>query len=143
LFILDSLMISGIRWALQMTLDAAEAEMNDDSALTHQLLEAEMRREMGEISDEEFRATETDLLARIREIRERREGAGPLTLGAAPIERQPGSRFAVEAELSGEFHAPAPGAPARFATVRTSRASRASRTPQRSPRPRTSRPKKA
>ena len=43
--------------------------MNDDMALREQLLEAEMRREMGEISDEEFTEVETDLLARIREIR--------------------------------------------------------------------------
>ena len=74
MFILDSLMISGIRWALETALTAAEAEMNDDSVLREQLLEAEMRREMGEISDDEFADIETDLLARIREIRERRDG---------------------------------------------------------------------
>ena len=66
MFILDSLMISGIRWALETALTAAEAEMNDDSVLREQLLETEMRREMGEISDEEFADIERDLLARIR-----------------------------------------------------------------------------
>ena len=82
MFILDSLMISGIRWALETALTAAEAEMNDDSVLREQLLEAEMRREMGEISDGEFRDIEADLLARIREIKERREGgSGPLEFG--------------------------------------------------------------
>ncbi len=74
MFILDSLMISGIRWALETALTAAEAEMNDDSVLREQLLETEMRREMGEISDEEFRDIEADLLARIREIKARRDG---------------------------------------------------------------------
>ena len=44
MFLLDSLMISGIRWALQTTLTAAEAEMNDDTAMRDQLLEAELRR---------------------------------------------------------------------------------------------------
>src|SRR5678815_2409668 len=79
MFILDSLMISGIRWALETALTAAEAEMNDDSVLREQLLETEMRREMGEISDAEFSEIETDLLARIREIRARREGgSGPI-----------------------------------------------------------------
>ena len=58
MFILDSLMISGIRWALETALTAAEAEMNDDSVLREQLLEAEMRREMGEITDDEFRDIE-------------------------------------------------------------------------------------
>ena len=45
MFVLDSLMISGIRWALETALTAAEAEMNDDSVLREQLLEAGMRRE--------------------------------------------------------------------------------------------------
>ena len=107
MFILDSLMISGIRWALETALTAAEAEMNDDSVLREQLLEAEMRREMGEISDDDFRAFEADLLARIREIKERREGgAGPLAFGPQPIEAGDGT-FQVEASVFGDFHDPA------------------------------------
>jgi hypothetical protein len=108
MFILDSLMISGIRWALETALTAAEAEMNDDSVLREQLLETEMRREMGEISDEEFRDIETDLLARIREIKERREGdSGAIDMGAEPMETTGDSRFHVEASVSGDFYDPA------------------------------------
>jgi hypothetical protein len=111
MFILDSLMISGIRWALETALTAAEAEMNDDSVLREQLLETEMRREMGEISDAEFRAIETDLLARIREIRERREGgSGAIDMGVQPMETTGDSRFQVEASVSGDFYDPT-GAP--------------------------------
>jgi hypothetical protein len=110
MFLLDSLMISGIRWAIETVVTAAEAEMNDDSALRDQLLEAEMRREMGEIDDEEFRELETSLLARIREIKERREGgSGPIAFGTnEPIEAGPGSTFQIEAEVSGDFHEPSP-----------------------------------
>ena len=107
MFILDSLMISGIRWALETALTAAEAEMNDDSVLREQLLETEMRREAGEITDDEFRAIEADLLARIREIKERREGAGPLEFGTAPLESSGDDHFKVEASISGDFHEPA------------------------------------
>ena len=108
MFILDSLMISGIRWALETALTAAEAEMDDDSVLREQLLETEMRREMGEISEEEFRATEADLLARIREIKARREGGdGPIEMTAQPIETTGDSQFQVEASVSGDFHEPA------------------------------------
>ena len=108
MFILDSLMISGIRWALETALTAAEAEMNDDSVLREQLLEAEMRREMGEITDDEFRDIERDLLARIREIRERRDGgSGAIDMGAQPMETTGDSRFEVEASVSGDFHNPA------------------------------------
>src|SRR5262252_789009 len=105
MFILDSLMISGISWTLRTVLTAAEAEMNDDSALREALLEAEMRREMGEIGDDDFRAIEADLLGRIREIKERREGgSGPLAFGVGePMEATADSRFQVEASISGDF----------------------------------------
>ena len=107
MFLLDSLMISGIRWALQTLATAAESEMNDDAAVREQLLEAEMRREMGELSDEEFRQTEAALLARIREIRERREGGtGPVGFAAPASGDQNVERFRVEASLTGEFHQP-------------------------------------
>ena len=105
MFLLDSLMISGIQWTLKTVLTAAEAEMNDDSALRDRLLEAEMQREMGEISDDEFAAIEADLLQAIREIKARREGSGPLAFGSAqPIDAGEHGRFEVEAELAGEFY---------------------------------------
>lgn len=109
MFLLDSLMISGIKWALQTTITAAEAEMNDDSALREQLLAAEMSREMGEISDAEFVEIEADLLGRIREIKERREGgSGPLAFGAGAeaIDKPDDSTFQVEASVSGDFYGP-------------------------------------
>ena len=108
MFLLDSLMISGIKWVMNTVITSAEAEMNDDTALREQLLEAEMRREMGEISDDEFGEIESDLLTRIREIKERREGgSGPLAMGGAqPIETSPDSSFQIEANVTGDFHDP-------------------------------------
>jgi hypothetical protein len=107
-FLLDSLMISGLRWVMNTVVTAAEAEMNDDTALREQLLDAEMRREMGEMSDQEFADLEADLLGRIREIKERREGgSGPLSMGAQPIETTADSTFQIEASVSGDFHEPA------------------------------------
>jgi hypothetical protein len=103
MFILDSLMISGLRWTLQTIATAADTERNDDTALREQLLEAEMRREIGEISDEAFLALEADLLARMRDIRARRDGApGPLVLAAPGASS--GERVRVEATLTGDFH---------------------------------------
>jgi hypothetical protein len=107
MFILDSLFLSGFRWVLDTVVTAAEAERDDDTALREELLAAELRREMGEISDEEFADIETDLLARIREIKERREGSsGPIAFGGEPLETA-GSQLAVEATVSGDFHEPA------------------------------------
>ena len=56
--------------------------MNDDTALREQLLAAQMRLELGEISEEEFKEIEGVMLARIREIQTRhREEAGSVTSG--------------------------------------------------------------
>lgn len=109
MFLLDSLMISGIKWVMNTVITSAEAEMNDDTALREQLLEAEMRREMGEISDDEFVEIEQDLLGRIREIKARREGgSGPLAMGThEAVEKGEDSRFQVEASVSGDFYDPA------------------------------------
>jgi hypothetical protein len=148
MFLLDSLMISGIQWTLKTVLTAAEAEMNDDTALRERLLEAELRREMGEISDGEFRDIEADLLARIREIKQRREGQGALTLGGGqPMATSPDTTFQVEAEVSGDFHAnrsdgpppsrrPARPVKAAAAAGRAAEPGRAgTRRPRRNPRP--------
>ena len=78
MFILDTLLIGSIRFVLDKVIAAAEAEMNDDTALREQLLEAQMRLELGEISDEEFADIERDILTRIREIKGQQQG--PLTM---------------------------------------------------------------
>ena len=75
MFILDSLLIGSLRFVLDKIVAAAEAEANDDTSLREQLLEAQMRLELGEISDEEFADIEQDLLARIREIKGQQQGA--------------------------------------------------------------------
>jgi Gas vesicle protein G len=108
MFLLDSLLIDGITWALRTAVTAAEAEMNDDTALREQLLAAEMQREMGEMTDDEFADIERDLLVRIREIKERREGgSGPLEFGpGTPVEADEESRLQIEASVSGDFHQP-------------------------------------
>lgn len=150
MFILDSLMIAGIRWTLKTVLTAADAERNDDSALREQLLEAEMRRELGEIDAEEFRAIEADLVARIRDVKARREGAsGVIEMAAAqPIETTGGNRIQVDASIEGDFYEPgersdrSDGSDRSVRTTRTPRTTRTIRTPRTSRttrRPRTGR----
>jgi len=81
LFILDTLLIGSLRFVLDKVVAAAEAEMQDDTALREQLLEAQMKLELGEISDHEFAEIERDVFARIREIKEQRgQGQGAITM---------------------------------------------------------------
>ncbi len=71
MIILDTLFIGGIKFVLRRIAEAVDAQMNDVEALREELLAAQMRLELGEMSAEEFAEVERDLLARLREIRER------------------------------------------------------------------------
>ncbi len=75
MIILDTLLIGGIKFVLGKVVAAVEAELNDDSAYREELLAAQMKLELGEITDEEFAETERQLLEAMREVRERRTGA--------------------------------------------------------------------
>ena len=74
MFILDRVLIGGLRFVFDKIAAAVDAELNDDTALREQLLAAQMRLELGEISEREFAQIERTLLRRIREVRERRQG---------------------------------------------------------------------
>jgi len=75
--ILDTLLVGGIKFVLRKIVDAVESQLNDDSVLHEELLAAQMRLELGEITQEEFAVVEADILARLREIRERERGVTP------------------------------------------------------------------
>jgi hypothetical protein len=74
MLIIDRMLVGGIKFVLGKVAAAALAELNDDSHLREELLAAQMRLELGEISEQEFAVFETEVLARLREIRERRLG---------------------------------------------------------------------
>ena len=80
MFLIDTMLIGGIRFVLDKIAAAVDTELNDDTALREQLLAAQMRVELGELSQDEFEQLEADILARLREIRDRRQGAGAATL---------------------------------------------------------------
>ena len=95
MFILDSLLIGSLRFVLDKIVAAAEAEAHDDSALREQLLEAQMRLELGELSEEEFAEIERDILARVRAMK---ADSGGLTM-------TPGTKVAgVEATVADELN---------------------------------------
>ena len=97
MFILDSLLVGSLQFVLDKVLAAAEAESQDDTALREQLLDAQMRLELGEISEEDFVEVERDVLARIREIKGAQQGA--LTLASDGV-RVTGVEATVADELT-------------------------------------------
>jgi len=71
--IIDSLLVGGIRFVLDKIATAVDNEMNDEGSLREELLAAQMRFELGEIDDDELAAIETEVMARLRDIRASRE----------------------------------------------------------------------
>jgi hypothetical protein len=71
MFLLDSLLIGGIRFVLDKVSTIAEQEINDPERQRERLLEAQLKLENGEIDDAEFAAIEADVFERIREIKAR------------------------------------------------------------------------
>jgi hypothetical protein len=121
--VVDKLLTRGIGWVLRRVTDAVNRELVDESSLREELLAAEMRLELGEIDEDEFRRIEGAVLARMRAARGERGDAG--------VPRS-GMRYAVEAIEADAGDEPSRGArgrpraravPARRARKRTARRS--------------------
>ena len=99
MLIIDSLLISGIRFVLDKIAAAVDTEMNDETVLRERLLGAQMQVELGEMTQAEFDALETDLLARLREIRQRQRGDGSATISQKDLKVT-----GIEATFEGDEH---------------------------------------
>ncbi|HXT30049.1 MAG TPA: gas vesicle protein GvpG [Vicinamibacterales bacterium] len=99
MLIIDSLILSGVRFVLDKVAAAVDTELNDDSVLRERLLDAQMRLELEEISQEEFDQIEADIVARIREIKERQRGGE-----SAVISPKEMKVTGIEASFEGDEH---------------------------------------
>ena len=84
MLIVDRMLVGGIKFVLGKVAAAVEAELNDDSHLREELLAAQMRLELGEMTPEEFAGFESGILARLREIRERQLAAAGAEASLSP-----------------------------------------------------------
>ena len=99
MFLLDSLLVGGLRFVLDKVATVVDTEMNDESAVHEHLLAAHARLEVGEIGEDEFASLEADLLARLNDIRRRRQ--------EDPAVENPSADYTVtgvEASIEGEEH---------------------------------------
>ena len=76
MFILDSLLINGIKFALEKVAQVVDQEINDPEAQQQRLLEAQMQLEEGVIDEATFAAIEADVFERIREMKGPESGGG-------------------------------------------------------------------
>jgi hypothetical protein len=73
--------VAGIRWSLNKVIQVAEEELTDDTPVKQELMELQMKLELGDITDDEYVAQETALMARLREVRAWRVQFGKATSG--------------------------------------------------------------
>lgn len=69
MFLLDTLLINGIKFALDKVVQVVDQELDNPENLQQQLLEAQMRLEEGAIDEDEFAQIEADVFTRIRELK--------------------------------------------------------------------------
>lgn len=69
MFIIDSLLVGGIRFVLDKLALAAEQELDSVETLQQTLLEAQQELEDGVISDEAFGEIERSVLGRLRALK--------------------------------------------------------------------------
>lgn len=69
MFILDSLLIGGLRFVLDKVATVAEQEVESVDTLHRALVDAQSQLEEGAISEKEFAETEGALVARLRELK--------------------------------------------------------------------------
>src|ERR671939_1696689 len=77
MFLIDDILlapVTGFKFILGQIQKMADRELNDDTLIKEQLLELQMRLELEEISEEDYKAQEAELFARLRAIRERQLG---------------------------------------------------------------------
>ena len=73
--------VAGIKWSLGKVQNVVEEELTDDGPVKQELMELQMRLELGDITDAEYLEREAELMARLRDVRAWRERLGKGTSG--------------------------------------------------------------
>jgi Gas vesicle protein G len=73
--------VAGIKWSLGKIQTVVEEELTDDGPVKQELMELQLRLELGDIDDAEYVRREAELMARLREVRAWRERFGKATSG--------------------------------------------------------------
>ncbi len=68
--------VSGFEFILNTLKDAAERELYDEGRLRDELLLLNLRLDEGELTEQQFKEREQEIIARMRAARERRQQTG-------------------------------------------------------------------
>ncbi len=76
MFLIDDILLAplnGVIWLGKKINEVAEKEFSDEGLIKEKLMQAQLRFEMDEISEEEYNKQEAELLARLDAIRKAKE----------------------------------------------------------------------
>jgi hypothetical protein len=73
--------VAGIKWSLGQVQNVVEEELTDDAPVKQELMELQMKLELGDITDAQYVEQEAVLMARLRDVRAWRERLGKGTSG--------------------------------------------------------------
>ena len=76
--------MAGVRYCIEKVVEYAEHELNDEEPVREQLLELQIELEEGRVTEDEYTEREAVILARLREIRERRRELAREAAEASP-----------------------------------------------------------
>jgi hypothetical protein len=75
---------AGIRYCIEKVIEVAEHQMWDEDPVREQLILVNQAFEEGTLPEGEFRERETELLARLREIREHKKAVAQAEMSSLP-----------------------------------------------------------
>jgi hypothetical protein len=78
MFLLDDLLLAPVKavvWLAERVQEAADREFSDPGVLKQKLLDLQMMLELNQISEDDFRRRESELLARLEEVTKTKEGS--------------------------------------------------------------------
>ena len=87
MIVIDKLLGSGISFVLGKIATAVDAELNDDERLREDLLGAQMKLELGEITEDEYDAVERSVMDALRARRQAEEEESGRPQGALEAAR--------------------------------------------------------
>ena len=96
-----------VDFSLNKVQDVVQEELTDDTAIKAELLELQLKLELGDITDEEYVQQEAALMKRLREVREWREEFGMGVAGGPVRVAGTGKDADEDAEALTELPAPA------------------------------------
>ena len=77
MFIIDDILLAplkGVIWIGKKINEVAEKEFSDEGRIKEKFMELQLKFEMDEISEEEYKKGEKELLERLEEIKKLKEG---------------------------------------------------------------------